>query len=164
LKNKKQINNMTTKINNLRVAVIIIIINMLIGSSIFAQSPEAFKYQAIARDASGNVIANQNVSFRISILKTSETGTPVYVETHNLTTNNFGLANLNIGEGSPVSGNFSTIDWATDKYFIKVEMDATGGTSYQHIGTSQLLSVPYALYAKEAANISGGITETDPVF
>jgi len=147
---------MTTKINNLRVAVIIIIINLLIGSSIFAQSPEAFKYQAIARDASGNVIANQNVSFRISILKTSETGTPVYVETHNLTTNNFGLVNLNIGNGSPVSGNFSTIDWSTDKYYIKVEMDAAGGTSYQSMGTSQLLSVPYALNAKSAETTIDG--------
>ena len=147
---------MKTKINNLSVAVIIIIINMLIGSSIFAQSPEAFKYQAIARDASGNVIANQNVSFRISILKTSETGTPVYVETHNLTTNNFGLVNLNIGNGSPVSGNFSTIDWSTDKYYIKVEMDAAGGTSYQSMGTSQLLSVPYALNAKSAETTIDG--------
>ena len=147
---------MKTKINNLSVAVIIIIINLLIGSSIFAQSPEAFKYQAIARDASGNVIANQNVSFRISIIKTSATGTPVYVETHNLTTNNFGLANLNIGEGSTVSGDFSTIDWSTDKYYIKVEMDATGGTSYQLMGTSQLLSVPYALNAKSAETTIDG--------
>ena len=143
---------MKKNVKNLRVAAIIIIINLLIGSSIFAQSPEAFKYQAIARNASGNVIANQNVSFRISILKTSETGTTIYVETHNLTTNNFGLANLNIGEGSPVSENFSTIDWATDKYFLKVEMDAAGGTSYQPMGTSQLLSVPYALFSKNAGN------------
>ena len=144
---------MKRNVKNLSAAAIIIIINMLIGSSIFAQSPEAFKYQAIARNASGNVIANQNVSFRVSLLETSETGTTVYVETHNLTTNNFGLANLNIGEGSPVSGNFSTIDWAADKHFLKVEMDAAGGTSYQLMGTSQLLSVPYALYSENAGNM-----------
>ena len=144
---------MTTKINNLRVAVIIIIINMLIGSSIFAQSPEAFKYQAIARDASGNVIANQNVSFRISIIKTSATGTPVYVETHYSITNEFGLININIGEGSVIWGNFSNIDWGIDKYFIKVELDASGGSNYQSMGTSQLLSVPYALYSKSAGNV-----------
>ena len=140
---------------NLTKIFILLIVNIF-TINLFAQSPEAFKYQAIARDASGNVIANQNVSFRISILKTSETGTPVYVETHNLTTNNFGLANLNIGNGSPISGNFSTIDWATDKYFIKVEMDATGGTSYQLMGTSQLLSVPYALNAKSAETTIDG--------
>ena len=73
-----------------------------------------------------------------------------------MTTNNFGLANLNIGEGSTVSGDFSTIDWSTDKYYIKVEMDATGGTSYQLMGTSQLLSVPYALNAKSAETTIDG--------
>lgn len=140
---------------NLTKIFILLIVNIF-TINLFAQSPEAFKYQAIARDASGNVIANQNVSFRISILKTSATGTPVYVETHNLTTNNFGLANLNIGNGSPISGNFSTIDWAADKYYIKVEMDATGGTSYQLMGTSQLLSVPYALNAKSAETTIDG--------
>jgi hypothetical protein len=151
---------MKTRINNLSLAVIITIISMLIGSSVFAQSPEAFKYQAIARDAGGNVLANQNVSLKISILKTSDTGTPVYVETHTVTTNSFGLINLNIGTGTLVSGDFSTIDWANDKYYLKVEMDPAGGTSYQAMGTSQLLSVPYALYAKS----TGNITEADPIF
>jgi hypothetical protein len=101
---------MKTRINNLSLAVIITIISMLIGSSVFAQSPEAFKYQAIARDAGGNVLANQNVSLKISILKTSDTGTPVYVETHYAITNGFGLVNLNIGGGTVVWGNFSNID------------------------------------------------------
>jgi FtsZ-binding cell division protein ZapB len=151
---------MKKSIHNFSLTVIIALIIMLIGSSVFAQSPEAFKYQAIARDAGGNVLANQSVSLKISILKTSDTGTPVYVETHTVTTNSFGLINLNIGTGTIVSGNFSGIDWANDKYYLKVEMDPTGGTSYQAMGTSQLLSVPYALYAKS----TGNITETDPIF
>jgi hypothetical protein len=151
---------MKTRINNFSVTVIIVLISMLIGSSVFAQSPEAFKYQAIARDAGGNVLANQSVSLKISILKTSDTGTPVYVETHYAITNGFGLVNLNIGGGTVVWGNFSNIDWGSDNYFIKVEMDPAGGTSYQAMGTSQLLSVPYALYAK----YTGNITETDPIF
>jgi hypothetical protein len=151
---------MKKSIHNFSLTVIIALIIMLIGSSVFAQSPEAFKYQAIARDAGGNVLANQSVSLKISILKTSDTGTPVYVETHTVTTNSFGLINLNIGTGTIVSGNFSGIDWANDKYYLKVEMDPVGGTSYQAMGTSQLLSVPYALYAKS----TGNITETDPIF
>jgi len=134
--------------------------NLLISSSVYAQSPQSFKYQAIVRDANGDVLDEQNVSLRISILKTSATGTVIYSETHSEATNNFGLINLNIGTGTPVTGDFSTIDWASDSYFIKVEMDPTGGTSYQAMGTSQLLSVPYALHANTAETA----TETDPVF
>ncbi len=143
-------------INNLSVAVIIALIIMLIGSSVFAQSPEAFKYQAIARDAGGNILSNHNVSLKISILKTNDTGTSVYIETHTVTTNSFGLINLNIGTGTIVSGDFSSIDWANDKYYLKVEMDPAGGTSYQAMGTSQLLSVPYALNAKSSETTNDG--------
>jgi|AntAceMinimDraft_17_1070374.scaffolds.fasta_scaffold01571_9 uncharacterized protein (TIGR02145 family) len=132
--------------------LIIALVNLLIITSVCAQSPQSFKYQAIARDVNGDVLAEQNVSLRISILKTSATGTLVYKETHSEATNQFGLINLNIGTGTPVTGDFTTIDWANDKYFIKVEMDPAGGTAYQIMGTSQLLSVPYALYAKESGN------------
>jgi len=131
---------------------LIIIVLIFAISGALAQSPQAFKYQAVARDASGDVLQNQNVSMRISILQGSSSGTSVYKETHSETTNDFGLINLEIGNGTPVSGTFSSISWGTNDYFVKIEMDANGGTSYQHLGTSQLLSVPYALYAENTAN------------
>ncbi|MDP3463804.1 MAG: hypothetical protein Q8S18_13510 [Bacteroidales bacterium] len=117
-----------------------------------AQSPEKFNYQAVARDASGNVLVSQAVTFRISILQTTSDGTAVYVETHSTTTNAFGQVSLTIGGGTPVSGTFSSIGWGSDQYFLKTEMDAAGGTAYTHMGTTQLLSVPYALYAKASGS------------
>ncbi len=131
---------------------IVFISTMLLGLSIMAQAPQAFKYQAVARDIAGNLLTNQNVSFRISILQGSAGGTSIFSETHSLTTNDYGLANLNVGGGTPVSGNFSTINWGSNTYFIKVEMDPLGGSAYQLMGTSQLLSVPYALYARNSAD------------
>jgi hypothetical protein len=119
-----------------------------------AQAPEQMKYQAVARDNGGNILSNQLISFRISILQGSSTGTSVYSETHQVTSNDFGLANLNIGNGTVQSGNFSSIEWSSDSYFLQVEMDETGGSAYQLMGTSQLLSVPYALQAKTADNLS----------
>ncbi|MBW8050354.1 MAG: DUF1566 domain-containing protein [Cytophagales bacterium] len=130
------------------------------GNLCFAQAPQSFKYQAVARDISGNILANQAVGFQISILKTTATGIAVYIETHTDTTNQFGLVNLEIGKGTVTTGDFTTIDWANDDYFIQVKMDATGGATYAMMGTSQLLSVPYALHAKTAEIV----TETDPVF
>lgn len=117
--------------------------------NVTAQAPQAFKYQAVARNSSGEVLANQSVSFRISLLSGSDTGTPVYVETHTgKSTNEYGLINLEIGKGTPVSGSFLTIPWYNNSFYIKVEMDPAGGSSYTSVGTSQLLSVPYALHAK----------------
>ena len=120
-----------------------------------AQAPQSFKYQAVARDASGEVLANQQVNFQISILQGSETGTSVYSETHVDSTNQFGLVTLEIGTGT-TTDDFTAIDWGSDTYFIQIEMDASGGTSYTLMGTSQLLSVPYALHAKTAFNIFSG--------
>lgn len=120
--------------------------------TLFAQAPQGMKYQTVVRDNSGNVIANQTVGVKLSILKGGSTGTAVYVETHSVSTNGFGLANMNIGGGTVQSGTFSGIAWGTDSYFVKVEMDVTGGTAYTHFGTSQLLSVPYALHAKTVEN------------
>ena len=129
---------------------------LLIATMITAQSaPDAFKYQAVARDASGVVIGNQSVSFQISILEGSVSGTSVYSETHDANTNSFGLVNLEIGNGTATSGDFSGIDWSADSYFLQVEMDAAGGTNFQLMGTSQLMSVPYALHAKTAESVPG---------
>lgn len=119
----------------------------------FAQAPDQFKYQAIARDNTGAVLANQSVGFEISILQNSAGGTSVYTETHAVTSNDNGLVNLNIGGGAVVSGDFSTIDWGGAIYFLQVKMDETGGTAYALMGSSQLLSVPYALNAKTVSSI-----------
>ena len=113
----------------------------------FAQSPQAFKYQAIARNNSGEVLTEQPVSLKISLLQDAIDGTAVYVETYNTTSNDFGLINLEIGNGIPVSGDFSLINWGSHSYFVKIEMDETGGTNYQFIGISKLISVPCTLYA-----------------
>ena len=111
-----------------------------------AQSPQAFKYQAVARDASGAILADQSVSFRISILEGSAAGTAIYTETHASTTNTFGLVNLEISNGTAVTGVFEDISWGSNSYFLQVELDDAGGTNYQLMGTTQLLSVPYSLH------------------
>lgn len=118
----------------------------------FAQIPEKMSYQAVVRDAVGNLVTNQAIGIQISILKTSTNGTAVYVETQNPSTNANGLLSLEIGSGNVVNGNFSAINWDSDSYFIKTEIDPSGGNSYTVTGTSQLLSVPYALSAKKADN------------
>lgn len=116
-----------------------------------AQTPEMFNYQGVARDNSGNVLANQSIGLRITI----ENGITAlqYQEVWNVTTNDFGLFNINVGSGSVTGGSFSGIDWSSGgPYSINVEMDASGGTAYQQIGISQLLSVPYALHAETSGD------------
>ena len=116
----------------------------------YSQAPQAFKYQSVARNSSGGVIQNSPVSIRISIRNLSETGTIIYQETHNAVTNDFGLFTLNIGTGTVNQGLFSAIDWLTGAKFVEVEGDLSGGANFSSFGTSELLSVPYALYAAHA--------------
>ncbi|MCG6190377.1 autotransporter outer membrane beta-barrel domain-containing protein [Maribellus maritimus] len=116
--------------------------------TVFAQVPSAFNYQAVVRNSSGELVSNQNVSFRISILEDSESGITVYSETHSATTNNFGLVSLKVGQGTSETGTFSPDSWGAIPHFIKIELDAEGGNTYTHMGTSQLLSVPYAFHAQ----------------
>jgi|WetSurMetagenome_2_1015567.scaffolds.fasta_scaffold00399_2 hypothetical protein len=130
---------------------------VLLTASMLAQSPQKMSYQAVIRNSSDQLVTNHTVGMRISILQGSANGTAVYVETQTPTTNSNGLATIEIGSSTPVTGSFAGIDWSTGTYFIKTETDPTGGTAYTITGTSQLLSVPYALYAKTTA-------ETDPVF
>lgn len=89
-------------------------------ANIFAQSPQAFKYQAVVRNVNGDIITEQNVSVRVSILQDRVSGTIVYSETHTPTTNDFGIINLKIGNGSNVSGDFASIDWGSDDYFLQI--------------------------------------------
>src|SRR5690554_335034 len=137
---------------------------LLMTASVFAQSPEKMSYQAVVRDGSNALVSSTAVGMQISLLQGSASGTAVYVETQTPTSNANGLVSLEIGSGTVVSGDFTTIDWANGPYFIKTETDPTGGTSYTITGTSQLLSVPYALHAKTAETVTGTITETDPIF
>ncbi len=127
-------------------------------SAVLAQAPQKMNYQAVVRNANNELVANTIIGMKISILKTSATGTAVYEETQTPTTNNNGLAVIEIGNGTVVSGSFSGIDWANDLYFVKTETDPLGGTNYSISGTSQLTSVPYALSSadnKWAANANG---------
>ena len=126
----------------------------------FSQSPKAFKYQAVVRNNSGEVITNQNVYVVIKILEDSENGNVVFEETHSVQSNQFGLIVLSVGKGTNVSGNLSSISWGQNDFFVRLEMDITGGLSPVFIGTSQLLTVPYALYADEAGNVDDA--DADP--
>jgi uncharacterized protein (TIGR02145 family) len=137
---------------------------LLMTASVYAQSPEKMSYQAVIRSSSEELVSDQLVGMQISILQGSAGGTAVYVETQAPTTNANGLVSIEIGAGAVVSGDFSVINWENGPYFIKTETDLTGGTAYTISGTSQLLSVPYALHAKTAEAVTGTITETDPVF
>jgi hypothetical protein len=129
---------------------------LLATVSILAQAPEKMSYQAVLRDASNTLLTNQEVGMQISILQTTATGTAVYVETQTVTSNINGLVTLEIGTGSVVSGDFTSIDWSTESYFIKTETDPAGGTTYTITGTSQLMSVPFAMYAKTSGNAAPG--------
>jgi hypothetical protein len=118
----------------------------------YAQSPQAFKYQAALRDLSGLPLIEKNVSIRISILKTSLSGTSIYSEIHQAKTTASGIINLEIGKGVSALNSFSSIEWGTDSHFVKIEMDAAGGSNFELVGISQLLSVPYALYAEKSGD------------
>ncbi|HPI31473.1 MAG TPA: tail fiber domain-containing protein, partial [Bacteroidales bacterium] len=116
----------------------------------YAQAPQAFNYQAVARDVAGNVLVNQNIGIRVSIHQGSATGVVSYSETFAPTTNEFGLFTLAIGTGTIVDGQFDTIAWGKNQYWMQVEMDPAGGVTYTDMGTSQLLSVPYAMHAQDS--------------
>ncbi len=160
---------------------------LLLGTlNVFAQPPQAINYQAVVRRSTGDLLSNQDIHFRISILQDSAGGTVVYKETHNAETNLYGLANLAIGTGTVLMGNFDEISWGSTGHYIRIEMDTTDGSNFYEMGTIQLLSVPYALYAKDVSTVSPedtarwntaygwgdhalvgyltGYSETDPVF
>jgi hypothetical protein len=124
--------------------------------SLQAQVPQAFNYQAVARDASGNILSNQAISIRLSLRQGSSTGTIIYQETHAATTNQFGLFTLAIGQGTVTTGSFSSVSWSSGLYWLQTELDATGGSSYTTLGNTQLLTVPFAMYA--ASSGTSGVT------
>ena len=133
---------------------------LLLSIGSFAQTtPEKMSYQAVVRDADGQLVSDTAVGMQISILQNTTTGTAVYVEIHTPTSNENGLVSIEIGMGA-TSDDFSSIDWNTGPYFIKTETDLTGGSNYVISGTSQLMSVPYALHAKVAESVSSPVYST----
>jgi hypothetical protein len=123
---------------------------------IFAQAPQKMSYQAIIRDASNSLLQQKQIGMQISVLQGTITGTAVYIETQTATTNTNGLVGLEIGTGTATTGTFTGIDWANGPFFIKTETDPNGGSTYTISGTSQLMSVPYALYAATSGSSTAG--------
>ena len=130
--------------------------SVFLPTQVNAQAPEKMSYQAVVRNASNTLVSSSAVGMRISILQGSANGTAVYVETQTPTSNANGLVSIEIGAGTIISGSIASIDWATGPYFIKTETDPTGGTNYTITANSQLLSVPYALYAKTSGSSTPG--------
>ncbi len=142
---------------------ILVVFCLIISAMAFTQVPQKMSYQAVVRGSDNNLVVNQQVSMRVSILQGNVSGTVVYTETHSATTNANGLVSIEIGNGTG-SDDFSAINWANGPYFVKTETDVNGGNDYDIIGVSQLLAVPYAMYAHTAGNVpdvSGFITSAD---
>ena len=124
-----------------------------VSCTLLGQAPHGIPYQSVLRSSAGNILSNQTVSMRFSLHDSIATGTIVYQETHTTSTNNLGLVTINIGEGTASISSFSTINWGHNAKFLQIEMDANGGTNYIDLGTQQMMSVPYALYAISAGQI-----------
>jgi len=126
---------------------------LLFCTSAFSQTPQAFQYQAVLRYDDGNPITNTDVNLKVSILSDTVQNVIEYSEIQNTITDNFGRVNLQVGEGEILIGDFAEINWGLGQYFIRIEFDPLGGTAYQLLGQSQLLSVPYAQYANHSGDI-----------
>ena len=133
---------------------IVSILFILISIVAFGQiPPQAFNYSSVIRGNNGQALPNKYVSLRLTILSGSATGAEAYQETHFATTSQIGVINLEIGNGAPVTGVFSEINWGANNYYLQIELDDDGGTNFEMMGTAQFLSVPYALYC---GNVAGG--------
>ncbi len=121
---------------------------ILMWFAVISQIPQTFNYQGIVRDNTGNIVANQSISVKISIAPEGTYVIPVYSETHNVTTNQFGLFTLKVGEGTPLEGDFQSIRWWEGTYLLQSAVDITGGNNYQEMGATQIVSVPFSLYSK----------------
>jgi hypothetical protein len=133
---------------------LLLLLCVFVFGNTFSQAPQKMSYQAVVRNSSNSLVFNSNVGIKISILQGSANGNAVYSETHTSTTNSNGLATIEIGNGTVLTGAFGSINWGQGPYFIKSETDINGGSNYTISATSQLLSVPYALYAENAGGMS----------
>jgi hypothetical protein len=146
----------------LRCALIACLCATFSSMSTIAQTPNLINYQAVARNAAGAPLANQAIAVRLSVRQSTAAGTIQYQERHAVTTNAQGLFNVQIGAGTVLSGTFAAITWSdAQQKHLQIELDPAGGTTYTNMGTQQLVSVPYALYAKEAATATND-NDTNP--
>ena len=129
---------------------LITLLALVISLITFAQAPQGFNYQATVRNAAGDLIINQNVTFKFNIMLNTSTSLPVFSETHYVPTDDLGQVNLTVGEGTATTGTFAAIDWGTGNYYLGIELKT--GANFVAMGTTQLLSVPYALYANSAGS------------
>ena len=136
---------------------LLILLTLTITTVLQAQAPQGFNYQATVRNNSGDLILNTNVYFKFNVIQGSETAVPIFTETHYVPTDDLGQVNLVIGQGTANTGTFSELDWSLGSYYLGIELDT--GNGYLAMGTTQLLSVPYALYAANSGN-STPITPT----
>jgi len=130
----------------------LLILGLILSAITFAQAPSKMSYQTVVRNSQGKLVVNKSIGVRISILQSTSTGTPVYVETHSTSSNANGLLTLEVGSGSVATGTFSTIDWSQGPYFLKTEMDVNGGINYTISDVTEFVSEPYAMNSKNADN------------
>lgn len=139
------------------------IVSILVFAVAFVQfgvaQPDSFNYQTVVRNGDGIPLTDQDVSFRMSVRESSANGTIVYQETHSVTTNEHGLVNFRIGDGTGPD-NLADVSWGSNSYYLQVEIDPNGGSSYDNMGTTQLVSVPYAIHAKSADDVDDA--DADP--
>jgi uncharacterized protein (TIGR02145 family) len=157
-----------SKENLIKKSMLLLVVFFIFTSvALKAQSPQKINFQSIVRNTNGVIVSNKSVSFKITILSGSTTGTPVYSETHLKTTDAIGLVSLQIGSGTVSSGIFSSLNWGNASHFIKLEADFTGGNTYVTLGTQELMSVPYAMYAAKtdttSLNLTNRFAEKAPV-
>jgi hypothetical protein len=126
---------------------LLFILLLFFALPILAQTPQAFNWQFFVRDNTGVPLADKSVGVRLSIHSETAAGPVVYSESFSSASDELGLVSLQAGRGTVISGDFATIDWGVNPHFMQVEVDFSGGTSYEHLGTTQLYSVPYALNA-----------------
>jgi hypothetical protein len=115
-----------------------------------AQAPQGFNYQATIRNNSGQLLLNQNVQVKFNILSNSATGTTVYSESQSVTTDDLGHINLVVGQGTVITGTFSSINWSTGTYYLGIDLNT--GPGFVSMGTTQLLSVIYSLYSENSGS------------
>jgi hypothetical protein len=144
----------------MKLALTTLLLFVTVTVKVFAQAPEKMSYQAIIRSQDNSLVMNSRISLKVIVHQSTASGTAVYQETHAVNTNNNGLVSLEIGKGTVVTGDFSKIAWDKGPYFIETQVDVSGGANFNIIGVTQLLSVPYALYAKTAERLVGGTTTT----
>ena len=117
-----------------------------------AQAPQGFNYQATVRNTTGELIVNSNVYFKFNVIQGAQAADPIFTETHEILTDDLGQVNLIIGQGTANTGVFSELDWSLGSYYLGIELSINGDNNYVPMGTTQLLSVPYALYAANSGN------------